>query len=51
MPEQIYIIPDVQTVGPGKEIFVQIWYTDPPFYLSKETPIAQAFLLPRDNSE
>lgn len=50
-PDEIFVFPAVQTVHPGQEILVQLCCTDLPFFLLKGTPIAQAFLLPKNHKE
>lgn len=50
-PKEIFVVPEVQTVLPGQEILVQVCCMDLPFFLSKGTPIAQAFLLPKNHRE
>lgn len=50
-PDQIQVIPEVQTVHPGHEIFFSLSCMDTPFHLSQQTPIAQTFLLPWDYLE
>lgn len=47
-PPEIHIIPEVLTVGPREEIFIQSLCVNPPWFLSACMPIAQAFLLPKD---
>lgn len=39
------MIPEVQTLEPGEEIFVSVMCLDYPYWLAADTPIAQAFLL------
>ncbi|KAF4796247.1 hypothetical protein TURU_086012 [Turdus rufiventris] len=50
-PTQNFVLPEMQTVLLGQEIFVNLCCTDTPFYLSQETPIAKAFLLPQNHME
>lgn len=50
-PKEISVVPEVKTVLPGQEILVQVCCMDLPFFLSKGTPIAQAFLLPKNHRE
>lgn len=50
-PKEIFVVPEVLTVQPGQEILVQVYCIDLPFFLSKGTPIAQAFLLPKNHRE
>lgn len=44
-PLEIAVIPELQTLEPGEEIFVSVMCLDYPYWLSVDTPIAQAFLL------
>lgn len=50
-PEQLFVLPEIQTVHPGQEILVQPCCTDTPFFLPQGTLIAQAFLLPQNRPE
>lgn len=46
-PLEIAVIPEIQKLEPGEEIFVSVMCLDYPYFLIKDTPIAQAFLLPK----
>lgn len=50
-PIEIAVIPEVQTLEPLEEIFVSVMCLDYPYWLAIDTPIAQAFLLPKDLPE
>lgn len=50
-PDNLHVLPEVQTVDPEDEILTSVCCTDPPFELYQGTPIAQVFLLPKDYSE
>lgn len=50
-PSEIAVIPKVQTLEPGEEIFISIMCLDYPYWLTAGIPIAQAFLLPKDLPE
>lgn len=50
-PSQVFVLPEIQSVSPGQEIFVQLKCVDIPFYLPQKTPVAQAFLLPKNYVE
>lgn len=47
-PPEIAVIPEVQTLEPGEQIYVSVMCLDCPYWLDVDIPIAQAFLLPRD---
>ncbi|KAF4790644.1 hypothetical protein TURU_138670 [Turdus rufiventris] len=50
-PNNFHGFPEMQTVGLNYEILVSLCCTDTPFQLYQGTPIAQAFLLPKNYSE
>lgn len=50
-PVELAVIPEVQTLELGEEIFVSVMCLDYPYFLVAGEPIAQAFLLPRDLPE
>lgn len=45
------MIPEVQTLEPGQEIFISVTCLDYPYFLPAGVPLAQAFLLPKDFPE
>lgn len=47
-PAAMAVIPEVQTLEPGEEIFISVMCLDYPYFLPAGVPLAQAFLLPRD---
>ncbi|TRZ14436.1 hypothetical protein HGM15179_012669 [Zosterops borbonicus] len=47
-PSELAVIPEVQTLEPGEEIFVSVMCLDYPYLLAAGVPIAQAFLIPRN---
>ncbi|TRZ11827.1 hypothetical protein HGM15179_015288 [Zosterops borbonicus] len=46
-PAELAVIPEVQTLEPGEEIFISVMCLDYPYFLPANVPIAQAFLLPK----
>lgn len=50
-PAEIAVIPKVQTLELGEEIFISVTCLDYPYWLPAGIPIAQAFLLPKDLPE
>lgn len=50
-PSETAVIPEVQTLEPGEDVFISIMCLDHPFWLTAGIPIVQAFLLPKDLPE
>lgn len=47
-PPEITIIPEVQTLETGEQIYVSVMCLDCPYWLDVGIPIAQAFVLPKN---
>ncbi|TRZ10275.1 hypothetical protein HGM15179_016834 [Zosterops borbonicus] len=47
-PNELAVIPEVQTLEPGEEIFISVMCLDYPYFLPTGVSIAQAFLLPKN---
>lgn len=47
-PPELFILPEVQTVNINGTITVTVFCNNPPWFLNKGTPIAQANLLPQE---